>query len=66
MTGWLARQRLTRGLRRLGHWPQWGREGTGSRYAACRDCGWAWEGNAIRGRGVAGTLRTTLECAGQG
>lgn len=62
---WLARRRLTAGLRRLGHRPQWGRDAGGGRYAACRDCVWAWGGTTLSTGNVAGTLLATDTCTGR-
>lgn len=60
---WLARLRLTAGLRRLGHRPEWFRYMSGGRYASCWDCARWWD--AVSLDRVAQTLRHAGECRGR-
>ncbi len=60
---WLARQRLTAGLRRLGHRPEWFRGMSGQRYASCWDCALWW--NAVSFGRAAETLRHVETCRGR-
>jgi len=62
---WLARKRLTAGLRGLGHKPEWFTDQRGRQFAACRDCVWAWGAPASMAA-AANFIRTTDSCRRRG
>lgn len=63
---WLARMRLSAGLRRLGHSPEWWRVDT-VRYAHCLHCDGIWVGrHTNRLVWLAAQLRTAGACGGRG
>ena len=64
MKAWLARRRLTSGLRMLGHRPAWARDEAGA-YAWCRDCARKWSGQSVSPARVPVTLRLADVCKGR-